>query len=275
MTTPCFDSHFHILDPQFPTFENNGYMPPAFTAIDYFQHHTIANHLSLAGGAIVSGSFQLFDQTYLLDAIHTCGYNYVGVTQLPMTVSDADIFFLHSKRVRAVRFNIARGVTSSIEEIQAFSLRIFNLCKMHSEFYLDSCLLSDRKCFQCLSGLPLVVIDHLGLTYEGQHNLIELLSHGKEQRTVFTKLTGFMRYNGSESQLRSFLILLIKSFPDQLLFGTDLPSTRASRVFGVEDIGLLTDCIRDACDGMSDESICRVTKKIFLENAEFVYLSSR
>ena len=35
------------------------------------------------GGAVVSGSFQGFDQSYLLDALDQLGPSFVGVTQLP------------------------------------------------------------------------------------------------------------------------------------------------------------------------------------------------
>lgn len=30
-----FDSHFHIINPKYPLFENNGYLPPDFTIKNY------------------------------------------------------------------------------------------------------------------------------------------------------------------------------------------------------------------------------------------------
>jgi hypothetical protein len=42
-----------------PAGANNGYLPPEFTAQDYLQR--VAD-LGVAGGAVVSGSFQAFDQ---------------------------------------------------------------------------------------------------------------------------------------------------------------------------------------------------------------------
>lgn len=56
-----FDAHFHIID--FPIKENHGYTPPNFIVEDYQNETTEFNVL---GGAIVSGSFQGFDQEYLL-----------------------------------------------------------------------------------------------------------------------------------------------------------------------------------------------------------------
>ncbi|WP_353738281.1 hypothetical protein [Peribacillus asahii] len=82
-----FDSHLHIINPKFPLIENQGFMPDAFTHQDYL--HSIKNlNLDVMGGAIVSGSFQGFDQTYLINALQNLGKNFVGVTQLPSNTSD-------------------------------------------------------------------------------------------------------------------------------------------------------------------------------------------
>lgn len=55
-----FDSHLHIIDPRFPLVANRGFVPDAFTAADY-QRALAELGLdpgTLAGGAVVSGSFQ-------------------------------------------------------------------------------------------------------------------------------------------------------------------------------------------------------------------------
>lgn len=62
------------------------------------------------GGAVVSGSFQGFDQDYLVAALKELGPSYVGVTQLPFSVSAEEILRLHRGGVRAIRFNFKRGV---------------------------------------------------------------------------------------------------------------------------------------------------------------------
>ena len=61
-----FDSHFHIIDNHFPLIENQGYKPSSFTSDDYL--HAVKK-LNIVGGAIVSGSFQGFDQSYLVHAL--------------------------------------------------------------------------------------------------------------------------------------------------------------------------------------------------------------
>ena len=62
-----FDLHFHIIDYDFPVKENNGYMPPSFKVNDYLNH---TQQLNVVGGAILSGSFQGFDQDYLISALN-------------------------------------------------------------------------------------------------------------------------------------------------------------------------------------------------------------
>ena len=101
-----FDAHLHVIDPRFPLVPNRGYLPNPFTAEDYMER---AAPLGVVGGAVVSGSSQAFDQTYLLDALERLGPSFVGVTQLPGSVSDEQILRLHAARVRAVRFNFYRG----------------------------------------------------------------------------------------------------------------------------------------------------------------------
>lgn len=61
-----FDAHFHIIDFDFPNQENQGYTPPSYVVIDYRRETA---DFGILGGAIVSESFQGFDQGYLLKAL--------------------------------------------------------------------------------------------------------------------------------------------------------------------------------------------------------------
>ncbi|MEI2363372.1 2-pyrone-4,6-dicarboxylate hydrolase, partial [Priestia megaterium] len=71
-----FDSHFHIIDFDFPINENQGYLPPSYVVEDY---KTGTANLDVLGGAIVSGSFQGFDQEYLVNALKQMGPTFCGV----------------------------------------------------------------------------------------------------------------------------------------------------------------------------------------------------
>lgn len=75
-----FDGHMHIIDKKFPLVENNGFLPDEFTSNDYL---TCTKTFNSVGGAIVSGSFQQFDQTYLLDALEKLGQHLLVLLSSP------------------------------------------------------------------------------------------------------------------------------------------------------------------------------------------------
>src|SRR5699024_6972240 len=101
-----FCSHFHITNLDCPFGETDASTPTSYVTLDYQRETT---NLNVQGGAIVSGSFQGFDQGYLLKALKQMGPTYCGVTQLPFTVTDDEILELHNKGIKALRFNAKRG----------------------------------------------------------------------------------------------------------------------------------------------------------------------
>ena len=101
-----FDAHFHVIDPRFPLVANQGYLPEPFTVADYRERTA---HLDVTGGAVVSGSFQAYDQTYLLDALEQLGEGFVGVANVPADITDHEVLALYAGGVRAYRVNLFRG----------------------------------------------------------------------------------------------------------------------------------------------------------------------
>jgi predicted TIM-barrel fold metal-dependent hydrolase len=221
-----FDSHFHIIDPRFPLVPNQGYTPPAFTLADYL---ALARPLGVAGGAVVSGSFQANDQSYLMDALSRLGPGWVGVTQLPADVSDAEMARLDGIGVRAVRFNVQRGRTGSIDDIVALAVRAHAVAGWHAEIYADAAALKPHVAK--LAKLPQLCIDHLGMTAAGVPVVLELVDAGCK-----VKATGFGRV---ELDVPRTLEAIARKSPAALVFGTDMPSTRARRPFESTDINLI------------------------------------
>ena len=88
MEAGLFATHFHIIDFRFPVQENQGFMPPSFP-VDAYQERT--RDLGITGGCVVSGSFQGFDTACMLDALARFGPTFVGVIQIPASVSDEEI----------------------------------------------------------------------------------------------------------------------------------------------------------------------------------------
>ena len=238
-----FDAHFHIIDFDFPIIENHGYLPPSYNVEDYQNE---AADLNVLGGAIVSGSFQGFDQGYLMKALNQMGPTFCGVTQLPYTVTDKEILNLNENGVKALRFNIKRGGSEDLSKLDYFARRVYDLVGWHSELYIDAKELPEIA--STVEKLPAISIDHLGLSEEGLPHLLKLVDKG-----IRVKATGFGRV---ELNIENALKSIYATNPDALMFGTDLPSTRAKRPFEYADIELI-QCLFDE----------KATDKILYTNA--------
>lgn len=221
-----FDSHFHIIDTDFPIVENDGYTPSSFTVEDY---STTKERLNIVGGAIVSGSYQGFDQTYLINALEKLGPNFVGVTHLPAAISDSRILQLHELGIRAVRFNVERGGSAKLDELQYFSARIDELVGWHTELYIDSNAIEEL--LPTLKKIKKVSIDHLGISKEGFPNLLKFVKAGGN-----VKASGFGR---TDMDVVKAMKEIVAIRPDALMFGTDLPSTRVEKAFKKQDVDLI------------------------------------
>lgn len=225
-----FDSHLHIIDPRFPLYENQGFMPEPFTITDYVSRLSPYN---LLGGAIVSGSFQKQNQSYLLDALKKSGPNFVGVTQLLADTADEEILSLNQQGVRAIRFNLKRGGSEDISKISYFANRVYELANWHIELYIDSKQI--QELYKTLVSLPAISIDHLGLSKVGLKTLLKLAEKGAK-----VKASGFGRIDFSPEVAISGLY---NANPDCLMFGSDLPSTRAPRPFEDNDITIIINTL--------------------------------
>jgi predicted TIM-barrel fold metal-dependent hydrolase len=251
MEYALFDAHFHIIDPRYPLTPNRGYLPDAFTCTDYRQR--MANH-KLKGGVVVSGSFQGFDQSYLISALQSLGSGFVGVTQLPAQVDDRELHRLDLAGVRGVRFNLYRGGSESVDALDRFARRVYEQLGWHVELYLSGETLMSLE--SRLTDLPAVVIDHLGLTAEGGPALLRLAEKG-----VKVKACGFGRVDFPiEPRLRD----LHAAHPGCLLFATDLPSTRAPRPFQEEDIERILGVLGEAA-----------AERVLCDNARAFYQRDR
>jgi predicted TIM-barrel fold metal-dependent hydrolase len=244
---PFFDCHLHIIDRRFPLTPNNGYLPDDLTCGDYLAQ---LSGYDLRGGAIVSGSFQSFDQTYLRDALSTLGPGFVGVTQLPVTTTDDEIVDLDRAGVRAVRFNLKRGGAEDVQHLDTMARRVHELAGWHVELYVDSQELAEL--YETLAALPAVSIDHLGLAQEGFGTVLKLAGRG-----VRVKATGFGRV---DFNVPSALKQLHAANPQALMFGTDLPSTRAPRPYADSDFLLVAETLGD-----------EAARAVFFNNAAMLY----
>ncbi len=223
-----FDSHFHIINPDYPLIENNGFLPHKFTIEDYREK---TKKINIVGGAIVSGSFQAFDQNYLIDALNILGKNYFGVVNIPYNIQNIELNKLKKANIAAVRFNLKRGGSETVDNLEKLSKRVYSQFNWHTEIYVDCKNLKELDLK--LKNIPKFSIDHLGLSREGLIDLYRWVEKG-----VKVKATGFGRINFDPIPV---MRKIYEINPDALMFGTDLPSTRAKIPFTVKDINLIKE----------------------------------
>ncbi len=106
--------------------------------------------------------------------------------------------------------------------------------------------------FDTLVALPAVSIGHLGLEKEGFKTLCKLAGRG-----VRIKATGFGRV---DFDVPSALRELYAANPQALMFGTDLPSTRAPRPYYDSDFILVAEVLGN-----------EAAQAIFFDNAADFY----
>lgn len=218
-----FDSHCHIIDHAFPIVANQGYTPPHFPLEQYLAQ---TRPLGVRAGAVVSGSFQGFDQTYLKALLPRLGRGWVGVTQVPNDIADDEIARLSAIGIRALRFNMFRGRIDSVDELVSLACRAHAAGGWHAEIYADAAALAPHV--DKLAKLPQICIDHLGMSEAGVPALLDLVAAGAR-----VKATGFGR---AKLDVAKTLERVAAKSLDALVFGTDIPSTRAERPFEAADI---------------------------------------
>ncbi|WP_159992740.1 amidohydrolase family protein [Roseomonas sp. 18066] len=225
--TPIFDAHFHTFDPRFPAPGNDGYQPPVF---DVAQYRAATEKLGVTGGVLVAASTHGLDPAPLLAALEELGPGFVAVAAADPRMTDAELRALARRRVRGIRFNLYRGMSDGVAESLDLADRAHAAAGLHAQLYADFSTLAPYRA-RLLAMAPRLVIDHLGMTEASLPLVLELAAAGAR-----VKATGFGRV---ELAVAPALTAIAGVAPGALLFGTDLPSTRARRPFEVADIDLL------------------------------------
>lgn len=224
-----FDAHVHIFDPRFPLIENEGYLPAPYTITDYRRR---MSRFDIDGGAVVSGSFQGTDHTYLRAALAELGEGWVGVVNLDVDATDEEIIELDRVGVRAVRFNLKRA-GGDIVGLTMLALRAYDLAGWHVELYIDGSMLGSLE--PVITKLPKLSIDHLGMSDDCLPYLLNLVDRGAK-----VKASGFGRVS---MNVGTALRKIHAVSPEALMFGTDLPGTRAGRPFRTADVDVIADAV--------------------------------
>jgi predicted TIM-barrel fold metal-dependent hydrolase len=227
-----FDAHFHIIAPGSSLIPNRGFIPAPFGVDEYLAR---VRPLGVTGGAVVAGSFQGEGQDWLIAALARLGPGWAGVAQLPEDTPETEILRLDGLGVRALRLNLYRGTHPSLAGMARLAQRAFETAGWHTELYLDASEIPHLAAL--LDPLPALCVDHLGLTRAGLTHLLRLVERGAR-----IKATGFGRLDFPAAEA---LAAITRVNPGALIFGTDLPCTRAPRPFSEADIALIGDTLRD------------------------------
>ena len=218
-----FDAHFHIIDSKFPLIENNGYLPKSFVISDYLNRTKLYD---IIGGTVVSGSFQAYDYSYILEALELLGDPFFGVINVSKDIKKQELEKLKHVNIAGVRFNLRRSGFDIIDNMVYLSDRLYDEMGWHSELYVDS---KDLKLIRNqLKGLKSFSIDHLGLSKEGLSEIYYWIEKGMK-----IKVTGFGRLNFDPIPV---IQTIHKINPNALMFGTDSPSTRSKILFSDWDV---------------------------------------
>ncbi|MEU9132578.1 amidohydrolase family protein [Kitasatospora sp. NPDC048540] len=108
---------------------------------------------------------------------------------------------------------------------------MYEVAGRHVELYLEALELADL--LPVLSSLPAVSVDHLGLSAAGLPSLLRLVGSGAK-----VKARGFGRVSLDIDQT---VRAIVRTNPTALMFGSDLPSTRAPRPFEDGEVQLLAE----------------------------------
>lgn len=149
-----------------------------------------------------------------------------------------------------MRFNLKRGGSEGVEQLGSFARRVYEVVGWHSELYLDSKDL--QELYPLLRTLPAISIDHRGLSQAGYYDLLRLVEQGGH-----VKASGFSRV---DFDVRTAIQQIAAINPEALLFGTDLPSTRAPAPYRDEDLQLVIDVLEES-----------TARKVLYENAVRLY----
>src|SRR5699024_3231595 len=101
--------------------------------------------------------------------------------------TDDQIRRLDAAGIKALRFNIARGGSATLDALDSFARRVHDLVGWHAELYIDARTI-DEDLAARIASLPAVSIDHLGMHEDGLSTLLRLVEAG-----VKVKATGFGR----------------------------------------------------------------------------------
>ncbi|KAJ6137308.1 hypothetical protein N7471_003794 [Penicillium samsonianum] len=273
-----WDSHMHVVEPErFPVSPTAVYKPTA---------HTLPEALAFESGlgvenlVFVQPSVYGTDNSCLLDALKRLGPSRGrGVVVVdPATVKPETLNEWHTLGVRGLRVNLQSvGKVMDKTELEETLLQHAELARPRNwiiEIYLPLNMVSMVKSILPRLGVR-ICIDHFGspklaswdrdgpafnpYNLQGFSSLISLLRAGR----TYVKVSAPYRLS-KDNQMRDLLAMareFLSVAPDRVIYATDWPHTRFSRV----DISPFTECCLELCatkPGLAERLFRRNTEEM-------------
>ncbi|MCA0872507.1 amidohydrolase family protein [Seohaeicola saemankumensis] len=241
------DAHCHVFGPAdtFPYSPNRKYTPCDAPKAKLFE---LRDYLGFARNVIVQASCHGPDNRAMVDALRSAGDLARGVAVVSPDVTDEELAEMDAAGVRAVRFNFVKRLVDATpkEVFMGIAERVAKL-GWHIVVYFEAPDLEDLIPF--LESLPTtIVVDHMGrpdVTKGTDHpdfqRFVDLLSRNDN---IWTKVSCPERLTVDGppyDDVVPFARLLVETFPDRVLWGTDWPHPNMKS--HVPDDGALVDVI--------------------------------
>ena len=249
------DAHCHVFGPgaTFPYAPERKYTPCDASKDRLF---ALRDHLGFARNVVVQATCHGADNRAMVDALVTSGGRARGIATVRRDISDSQLRELHDAGVRGVRFNFVKRLVDFTpkDELSEIATRVARF-GWHVVVYFEARDLPELADF--LAGIPtIVVVDHMGCpdvtkSIDGPEfaSFVEFM---RDNANVWTKVTcperlsvtGPKPLGGERDAYRDvqpFARLLVETFPDRVLWGTDWPHPNLKD--HMPDDGLLVDYV--------------------------------
>ncbi len=241
------DAHCHVFGPadKFPYAKARKYTPCDAPKEKLF---ALRDHLGFARNVIVQASCHGNNNDALVDALQTAGELARGVAVVDPEITPAQLEQLHRAGVRAVRFNFVKRLVDATPK-QVFLSVAEKIAKLgwHIVVYFEAPDLEDLIPF--LKQLPtIVVVDHMGrpdvskgVDHPDFQRFVDFI---RNNQNIWTKVSCPERLSltgPGYDDVFPFSRLLVETFPDRVLWGTDWPHPNMKS--HMPDDGQLVDVI--------------------------------
>ena len=243
------DAHCHVFGPadRFPYHPKRKYTPCDAPKEKLFE---LRDYLGFSRNVIVQASCHGSDNAALVDALEAAGELARGVSVLSPDVTDDELKLLDDAGVKGVRFNfVKRLVDSTPKEVFIGLANRVKALGWHIVVYFESPDLEDLRPFlESLASDQVVVVDHMGRPDVSlgvdSDEFMAFISLLEQNPNIWTKVSCPERLTQQApdySDVIPFAKVLVESFPDRVLWGTDWPHPNMKS--HVPDDGALVDVI--------------------------------